>query len=176
MGLSLLGVVMLSGSLSFREIAAAQEGLWYVALQPVGFAVFLIAAVAESRRIPFDLPEAENELVAGFHTEYSSMKFALFFLGEYVGTLLLCCIITLVYLGGWNGPLLPGPVWFFLKVGFLLFFWIWIRASYPRLRYDHLMELGWKVLLPLAVLNLVATALLVLALPGLVPAAGPVGR
>src|SRR5690606_3714616 len=128
---------------------------------------FLISAVAESRRTPFDLPEAENEIVAGFHTEYSSMKFALFFLGEYIGVLMLSAVIAILYLGGWHGPGPEwlGPLWLILKIVALLFFFIWIRATYPRFRYDHLMELGWKVLIPLAILNLVISILIVLLVP-----------
>jgi NADH-quinone oxidoreductase subunit H len=169
MSMSLLGVVMMSGSLNFREIVEAQRPWWFIVLQPLGFVIFLISVIAESRRTPFDLPEAENELVAGFHTEYSSMKFALFFLGEYMGVVLLSGVVAAAYLGGYNGPLLPGPVWMLLKIAALFFFFIWIRATYPRFRYDHLMELGWKWLIPLAVLNLVITAVICLAFPDLVP-------
>lgn len=172
MSLALVGVVLAAGTFSLREIVCAQSGLWFIVIQPVGFSVFLIAAVAESRRTPFDLPEAENEIVAGFHTEYSSMKFALFFLGEYVSIMLLSCIIAVVYLGGWHGPWLPPPLWMLIKVGALVFFFIWIRATFPRLRYDHLMELGWKWLLPLAIANVVITAALLLAFPKLVQGAG----
>ena len=167
MALSLLAVVLMAGSFQFTEIARAQSPAWFIFLQPIGFFVFLTAMVAESRRTPFDLPEAENELVAGFHTEYSSMKFALFFLGEYTGIALLSFIISTAYLGGWSGPFAPGPWWLFLKVAFFIFFFIWIRATYPRLRYDHLMQLGWRYLLPLSILNLLLTAVLCLAFPSI---------
>jgi len=169
MALSLLAVVLMAGSFNLRDIVQAQQPLWFIVLQPIGFIVFLVSIVAESRRTPFDLPEAENEIVAGFHTEYSSMKFALFFLGEYVGIMLLSFILAICYLGGWAGPVQAGPWWLFLKVAFLVFFFIWIRATYPRLRYDHLMELGWRYLIPLAMLNLIITAILTLAFPSLVP-------
>ncbi len=169
MAMSLLGVVLMAGSFQLSQIAQAQSGIWYAFLQPIGFLVFLTAMVAESRRTPFDIPEAENEIVAGFHTEYSSMKFALFFLGEYMGIVLLSFIISIAYLGAWSGPFASGPWWLFLKVAFFVFFFIWIRATLPRLRYDHLMELGWKYLLPLSILNLLLTALLCLAFPSLAP-------
>lgn len=175
MSLSLLAVVVLTGTLNLNGIVLGQENMWFLVLQPLGFLIFLISAVAESRRTPFDLPEAENEIVAGFHTEYSSMKFALFFLGEYIGVLMLSAIIAILYLGGWQGPGPEwlGPLWLILKVVALLFFFIWIRATYPRFRYDHLMELGWKVLIPLSILNFIVTVLMVLLFPGL---GGGVGR
>lgn len=218
MGLALLAVVMLTGSFNMGEIVRQQSTVWNIVLQPVGFVVFLIAIVAESRRTPFDLPEAENELVAGFHTEYSSMKFAMFFLGEYIGVLLLSGITATVYLGGWMGPnmpmwsllallaltvqvwewtrttypsmprpspvaivlaglaavlflfvspfAVPGVVWVLAKMLALVFFFIWIRATYPRFRYDHLMDIGWKFLMPVALLNVVVTAFLALAFAG----------
>jgi NADH-quinone oxidoreductase subunit H len=167
MSLSALAVVVMAGTLNLNDIVKAQGPLWFLALQPLGFLIFLISAVAESRRTPFDLPEAENEIVAGFHTEYSSMKFALFFLGEYIGVLMLSAVIAILYLGGWHGPGPEwlGPLWLILKIVALLFFFIWIRATYPRFRYDHLMELGWKVLIPLAILNLVISILIVLLVP-----------
>jgi NADH-quinone oxidoreductase subunit H len=167
MSMSLLAVVAMAGTMNLNDIVKAQGPLWFLALQPLGFFIFLISAVAESRRTPFDLPEAENELVAGFHTEYSSMKFALFFLGEYIGVLMLSAIIAILYLGGWQGPGPEwlGPLWLILKVVALLFFFIWIRATYPRFRYDHLMELGWKVLIPLSLLNLVITIIIILVAP-----------
>lgn len=172
MSMSVLAVVILAGSLNFNTIADAQRGIWFIFLQPLGFIIFLISIIAESRRTPFDLPEAENELVAGFHTEYSSMKFALFFLGEYIGVLLLSAVLAILYLGGWRGPSvdtypLLGPLYLVLKIVFLVFVFIWIRATYPRYRYDHLMELGWKYMIPLSILNLVLTAVLVLAWPAL---------
>lgn len=167
MSLSALAVVVMAGTLNLNDIVKAQGPLWFLALQPLGFLIFLISAVAESRRTPFDLPEAENEIVAGFHTEYSSMKFALFFLGEYIGVLMLSAVISILYLGGWQGPGPEwlGPFWLLLKIVFLLFFFIWIRATYPRFRYDHLMELGWKVLIPLSIVNLVISILIVLLVP-----------
>jgi len=159
MGLSLLGVLMLAGSLRLTDIVAAQERLWFILLQPLGFVIYFISAVAESSRVPFDLPEAETELVSGYSTEYSGMRFAMFMMAEYIHMITASSLVTLLYLGGWNGPdFLPPVVWFLLKLGFLLFVFIWMRASLPRLRYDRLMDFGWKVMLPLAVLNLVATA------------------
>lgn len=169
MSMALLAAVMMAGTLNFQEIVEAQRPFWFILLQPLGFVIFVISAIAESRRTPFDLPEAENELVAGFHTEYSSMKFALFFLGEYMAVILLSAIIAAVYLGGYQGPFLPGPIWMILKIGALFFFFVWIRATFPRFRYDHLMEIGWKWLIHLAVLNLVITAVLCLTFPNLVP-------
>lgn len=167
MSISLLAVVVMAGTFNLNDVVKSQGPLWFLALQPLGFLVFLISAVAESRRTPFDLPEAENEIVAGFHTEYSSMKFALFFLGEYIGVLMLSAVISILYLGGWHGPGPEwlGPLWLILKVVALLFFFIWIRATYPRFRYDHLMELGWKVLVPLALVNLIITIIIVLVAP-----------
>jgi NADH-quinone oxidoreductase subunit H len=162
MGLSTIGVLLLAGSLSLVDIVRAQERVWYVALQPVAFVVFMITALAETNRAPFDLPEAEAELVAGFHTEYSSMKFGLFFLGEFANVLSICCIATTLFLGGWNGPWLPDSfkfVWFFFKLGALVFFFIWVRWTFPRLRYDQLMDLGWKWLLPISIANILVTAL-----------------
>jgi NADH-quinone oxidoreductase subunit H len=172
MSMSVLAVVMMAGTLNLNDIVKSQNNIWFVILQPLGFVVFLVSIIAESRRTPFDLPEAENELVAGFHTEYSSMKFALFFLGEYIGILMLSAVLSILYLGGWHGPGPDGPWWLFIKIFILLFFFIWIRATYPRFRYDHLMELGWKYLIPLSVLNLIITAVIVLAKPDLVPVAG----
>ena len=171
MGLSTIGVLLLAGSLSLVDIVQAQSGFhhlgpvpvprWFLFTQPVAFATFMITAFAETNRAPFDLPEAEAELVAGFHTEYSSMKFGLFFLGEFANVITICSIAVTLFLGGWNGPWLPTPlkfVWFFAKLGVLLFFFIWVRWTYPRLRYDQLMHFGWKVLLPIALANIVATA------------------
>ncbi len=171
-GLALAAVIMLAGSLSLREIVLSQSGRWfgfiprwYVFLQPLGFFIYMAAGVAETNRAPFDFPEAEQELVAGYHTEYSSMSFALFFLAEYVNMVTVSAVATSLYLGGWLGPLLPDWldwVWFVRK-GFLLrFFYVWMRWTLPRYRYDQLMEFGWKWLLPAAVLNLLATAALVL--------------
>ena len=161
MGLSTIGVLILAGSLSLVDIVHAQERVWFVVFQPVAFIIFMITALAETNRAPFDLPEAEAELVAGFHTEYSSMKFGLFFLGEFANVITICSIAVSLFLGGWNGPWLPDSLkfmWFFAKLGVLLFFFIWVRWTYPRLRYDQLMHFGWKVLLPLALANIVVTS------------------
>jgi NADH-quinone oxidoreductase subunit H len=171
-GLSLASVVMLAGSLSMHNIVDAQAGYWfgfipkwYIFLQPVGFFIFMTAAVAETNRAPFDFPEAEQELVAGYHTEYSSMTFALFFMAEYIAMATMSAVAVNLYLGGWHGPFLPdwlGWVWFLAKVFVLLFFYIWMRWTLPRYRYDHLMEFGWKWLLPAATINLLVTAGVVL--------------
>jgi NADH-quinone oxidoreductase subunit H len=162
LGLSIIGVIMLSGSLSLVEIVDAQrDSVWYVLFQPLGFLVFLIAAVAETNRAPFDLPEAESELVAGYHTEYGGMKFAMFFLAEYVNMIVISALGSTLFLGGFAGPFLWGPIWLILKIAALLFLFIWLRATLPRLRYDQLMQLGWKVLLPLATANLAITAVIV---------------
>ncbi|MFT4995460.1 MAG: NADH-quinone oxidoreductase subunit H [Paraglaciecola sp.] len=160
MGVSLLGVVILSGSFKLSDIVRAQQDLWYIVPQFLGFVVFFIAGVAESHRLPFDLPEAETELAAGFHTEYSGIKFALFFLGEYLGMMLISMMITTLFLGGWLGPWLPPFVWFVLKTMSLICFFILLRASLPRPRFDQLLEFGWKWMLPLALLNLVGTAVI----------------
>ena len=170
-GLSFAAVILLAGSLSLREIVDGQQGYWfgfipkwYIVLQPFGFLIFLTAGVAETNRAPFDFPEAEQELVAGYHTEYSSMSFALFFLAEYVNMVTVSAVATDLFLGGWHGPFLPeslGWIWFLIKVFALLFFYIWMRWTLPRYRYDQLMEFGWKWLLPAAVLNLLVTAFIV---------------
>jgi NADH-quinone oxidoreductase subunit H len=162
MGLSVIGVIMLSQSLSLVDIVDAQrDTAWYILFQPLGFAIFLIAAVAETNRAPFDLPEAESELVAGYHTEYAGLKFAMFFLAEYINMIIISALGATLFLGGFSGPWLPGVVWLAIKIAALLFLFIWLRATLPRLRYDRLMKLGWKVLLPLATLNLVVTAIVV---------------
>ncbi|GAB1535903.1 NADH-quinone oxidoreductase subunit NuoH [Geovibrio sp. ADMFC3] len=161
MGLALVAPVLLAGSLSLREITLAQTGMWFVVPQIVAFVVYVIAAVAETNRAPFDLAEAETEIVAGFHVEYSSMKFALFFLGEYANMYLVSTIATVMFLGGWNGPFLPPLVWFVIKVLFIMFIFLWLRATLPRLRFDQLMSLGWKVLIPIALANLMITAIVV---------------
>ncbi|MEJ2386105.1 MAG: NADH-quinone oxidoreductase subunit H, partial [Chromatiaceae bacterium] len=166
MGLALMGVVILAGSFDLRQIVIAQQGLWYAVLQPVGMILFFVAGVAGIHRLPFDLPEAENELVAGFHTEYSSMKFGMFFVGEYVGMVLLASMVTVLYLGGWDGPLLPPILWFLLKMGSILVLLVLLRAALPRPRYDQLMAMGWKIMLPLSLLNLMATGGALLAIKG----------
>ncbi len=162
LGLSLVPVVMLAGSFSLTEIVDAQSRIWFIFVQPVSFAIFVIAAMAESKRIPFDLPEAENELGAGFHTEYSGMRFGLFFLGEYVHIQVLGALVAVFFLGGWRGPLLPPVVWLLLKIFFVAAIMIWIRGTLPRLRYDQLMALGWKVLIPASLINIVFTGVFIL--------------
>lgn len=165
MSLSLIGVLILAGTTSLDGIVNAQARWWFVFPQFVGCVVFIITAVAETNRVPFDLVEAETELVAGFHTEYSGLRFGLFFIAEYVNMLTISCIAALLFFGGWNAPfgltMIPGVVWFILKVACFIFFYIWLRATLPRLRYDRLMAFGWKVLLPVATLNLVVTAIIV---------------
>lgn len=163
MGLSVMGVVLIAGSFNLRNIVAAQRHLWFCVPQFVGFVVFLIAGVAETRRLPFDLPEAESELVAGFHSEYSGMKFGLFFVGEYLGIILISAMITTLFFGGWLGPGLPALLWFLLKTFAFICLFILLRASLPRPRYDQLMAYGWKLLLPLSLINLVVTAAVVIA-------------
>jgi len=166
MGLSLLGVVMTAGSFGLSDIVAAQSRVWFIIPQFLGCIVFLMAGIAETHRMPFDLPEGENELGAGFHTEYSGMKFGMFFLAEYAAVALISALITTLYLGGWHGPFLPPVFWFVLKTGFLICFFILLRAGLPRPRYDQLMALGWKILLPVSLLNVLATgALLLLSAP-----------
>jgi len=159
MGLSVLGVVILAGSFQLGAIVEAQRSLWFCITQPLGLIIFLIATIAESRRIPFDLPEADSELVNGYHTEYSSMKFGLFYLGEYLDVVLVGCMVTVLFLGGWRGPWLPPLLWFALKVGVIIIVFIWVRSVLPRFRFDQLMNFGWKVLLPLSLLNIVVTGL-----------------
>lgn len=162
MGLSVMGVVMLTGSFNVRDIVTAQADGWYVIPQFVGMVVFLIAGIAESHRTPFDLPEAEHELTAGFHTEYSGMKFGMFFIGEYMSVILVSAMTVVLFLGGWHGPWLPPLVWFLLKTSILVCFFILIRGALPRPRYDQLMAFGWKVMLPVSLLNLVITAAIIL--------------
>ena len=177
LGLSLIGVLILSGSLSLREIVDAQAGSWWHIIprwnifqgQIVAFFIYLTSAYAETNRIPFDLPEAETELVAGYHTEYSAMKFAMFFMAEYANMITVACLATLLFLGGWHGPIFGPPLlqavlpvfWFVAKVVAFLFIYIWVRGTLPRFRYDQLMAFGWKFLLPLAIANLIVTALFV---------------
>jgi len=162
MGLSLVGVVMLAGTFDLSAIVAAQKRVWFIIPQFAGFVVFLMGGVAETRRLPFDLPEAEAELVAGYHTEYSSLKFGMFFVGEYMGVTLVSAFITVLFFGGWSGPFLPGVVWFFIKTFAFVCLFVLLRAALPRLRYDQLMGLAWKVLLPLTLANLLATAAVLL--------------
>ena len=181
MGLAVVGTLMIAGTLSLRGIVDGQSGTWVIGtfntylprwnifVQPVGFFVYLTAAVAETNRIPFDLPEGESELVGGYHTEYSSLKFAMFFMAEYSNMVTVSCLATLLFFGGWHGPLFgPGwlrmllPIfWFCLKVFCFLFFYIWMRGTLPRFRYDQLMSFGWKFLLPLGLLNVLATSFVV---------------
>ncbi len=163
MGLSLMGVVMIAGSFNLREIVEAQRGLWFVVPQFAGFVVFFIAGIAETHRLPFDLPEAESELVAGYHSEYSGMKFGMFFVGEYLGITLISALTVSLFFGGWLGPVLPPLVWFVVKTFIFICCFILLRASLPRPRYDQLMSFGWKVMLPLSLLNLMVTGAFVLA-------------
>ena len=160
LGLSLIGVVMLTESLSLVDVVNAQSKLWNIILQPLGFFIYATSAIAEVNRCPFDLPEAESELVAGYHTEYSSMKFAMFFMAEYANMITVSAIAVTFFLGGWHGPFLPPVVWFMLKLACCLFFFIWIRSTFPRLRYDQLMNFGWKFLLPLSLFNILITGLI----------------
>jgi NADH-quinone oxidoreductase subunit H len=164
LALSLIGVLMIAESLSLVNIVEAQDKFfnWFIFRQPLGFLLYLVCAVAETNRTPFDLPEAENELVAGFYTEYSSMKFAMFFLGEYGSMINVGAVATTLFLGGWHGPFLPPVVWFLIKLCAFLFFFVWIRATLPRFRYDQLMNFGWKVLLPLALLNILVTGVVMI--------------
>jgi len=177
LGLSLIGVLILSGSLSLREIVNSQAGTYWGWLprwnifrgQIVAFFIYLTAAFAETNRVPFDLPEAETELVAGYHTEYSALKFAMFFMAEYANMVTVAFLATILFLGGWHGPLFGPPwvqgllpvFWFLLKAFFFIFLYIWIRGTLPRFRYDQLMAFGWKVLLPIAIANLLVTSLMV---------------
>jgi len=162
MGLSVMGVVMLAGSFNLREIVEAQRRMWFVVPQFVGFVVFFIAGIAETHRLPFDLPEAESELVAGYHSEYSGMKFGMFFVGEYLGITLISALTVALFFGGWMGPLLPPLAWFLIKTFLFICFFILLRAALPRPRYDQLMSFGWKVMLPLSLLNLVVTGAAIL--------------
>jgi NADH-quinone oxidoreductase subunit H len=167
LGLTVVAIVLMTGSLSTVAIVDAQKTFWFAVTQPIAFLIFVIAMLAETNRAPFDLPEAEAELVAGYHTEYSSMKFAIFFMGEYMNMMTISAVCATLFLGGWRGlfplPFLPawvaGVIWIVAKVTLLMFFFLWVRWTFPRLRYDQLMAFGWKVLLPLALLNVVVTAL-----------------
>lgn len=164
--MSFVGVLIIAGTTSLDGIVHAQASWWFFIPQIVGFIVYVIAAVAETNRVPFDLVEAETELVAGFHTEYSGLRFGLFFIAEYVNMLTVSCVATLLFLGGWNAPfgilpMVPAIVWFIVKVAAFMFFYMWLRATLPRFRYDRLMSFGWKVLLPVATLNLIGTAIVI---------------
>ena len=165
LGLSVVGVLMLSQTFSLVEIVNQQTGSilnWYFFRQPVGFLMFIICAIAESNRIPFDLPEAESELVAGYHTEYSGMRFALFFLGEYAHMLIVSMFASTLFFGGWSGPFLPPIVWFVIKTWAFMFLYVWLRGTLPRFRYDQLMRFGWLVLFPIALANVIVTAVVML--------------
>jgi NADH-quinone oxidoreductase subunit H len=163
MGLSLMGVVMMTGSFKMSDIVLAQSDIWFIVKQPLGAIIFFIAGIAETHRLPFDIPEAESELIAGYHAEYSGMKFGMFFIGEYLGITLISAMMTTLFFGGYLGPsFLPPWAWFFLKTFAFIAFFILLRASLPRPRYDQLMELGWKVLLPLVLLNILVTGAILL--------------
>jgi NADH-quinone oxidoreductase subunit H len=161
MGLSLMGVVLLAGSFDLRRIVDAQAEGWFVIPQALGFLVFLTAGLAETHRAPFDIPEADAELVAGYHTEYSGMKFGMFFVGEYLGVALISSMIVVLFLGGWQGPWLPPLVWFALKTGVCICLFFLLRATFPRPRFDQFLSFGWKVLLPAALVNLLLTGVVV---------------
>lgn len=166
LGMAMLGPILLAGSMSLLDIVNAQQHLWYIVLQPVGALIYMVATIAEINRAPFDMPEAEQELTAGYHVEYSGMKFALFFMAEYIKMIAISMIGASLFLGGFQGPFLNtfpwlGPIYLFIKVVILLFGLIWIRATFPRIRYDRLMSFGWKILFPLSVVNLLVTAVVV---------------
>jgi NADH-quinone oxidoreductase subunit H len=166
MSMSVIGVLILAGSTSLSTIVSSQARVWFIVPQIVGFIIYIITAVAETNRAPFDLVEAETELVGGFHTEYSGLRFGLFFIAEYLNMITVSCLATLLFLGGWNPLFGPsnawlGLLWFIVKAGLFLFFYIWLRSTLPRLRYDRLMDFGWKVLLPVATLNLIVTAVVI---------------
>jgi NADH-quinone oxidoreductase subunit H len=172
MSMSVIGVLILTGSTALADIVNAQQRVWFIIPQIIGFVIYVITAVAETNRAPFDLVEAETELVGGFHTEYSGLRFGLFFIAEYLNMITVSCLATLLFLGGWNSPIpglpstgLMGLVWFLIKAGLFLFFYIWLRSTLPRFRYDRLMDFGWKVLFPVATLNLVITAVVVALMP-----------
>src|SRR5581483_3687407 len=164
LGLAIVGVVIVGGTLSLGQLVALQAGsIWFIVLQPLGFILFLIAAVAETNRAPFDLPEADTELVAGYHTEYSGFRFAMYFMAEYVSVITASALAATLFLGGWTFPILPGPHWLLIKMLLFLFLFVWLRATLPRLRYDQLMRLCWSVLLPLGLANVAVTAIAVAA-------------
>lgn len=161
LGLIVIGTIILSGSLRLTEIVEAQRDVWFIVYQPFAFLLYIVAALAEINRTPFDMPESESELACGFNIEYSSMKFALFMIAEYIHLVTVAALTTTLFLGGWLGPVLPGPVWFILKTLLIIFIFIWVRGTFPRLRYDHIMKFGWKFLFPAALANVVITALIV---------------
>jgi len=161
LGLTVIGAVILAGSLRLTDIVEAQRNVWFIVYQPFAFILYIVAGLAEVNRTPFDMPESESELACGYNIEYSSMKFALFFMAEYAHIVVVAAVAATLFLGGWMGPFLPGPVWFFIKTFAIIFFFIWERGTFPRFRYDHIMQLGWKVLFPLALLNVVITAFVV---------------
>ena len=160
-GMSIVPILMIAGTLSLTEMVGQQASIldWYVFKNPVSFLIFWVCAVAETNRAPFDMPEAESELVAGYHTEYSSMRFSMFFVGEYANMLTASAVAATIFFGGWQGPFLPGPLWLIAKVIFFMIVFIWTRATFPRVRYDQLMDMGWKVLFPLALINVLVTGI-----------------
>jgi NADH-quinone oxidoreductase subunit H len=164
LGLAVAAVVLMAGSLSLVDIVDAQRRVWFVFTQPVAFVLFVLGAIAETNRAPFDLPEAEQELIAGFHTEYGGFKFAMFYIGEYVGIVTMGLLISTLFLGGWHGPIAPGPHWVALKTLASAFFFVWLRATLPRVRHDQLMALNWKVLVEVGFLNLMVTAAVLVVL------------
>jgi len=155
---TVMSIILMVGSFKLSDIVAAQSGYWFVLVQPLAFVLYIICATAETNRAPFDLPEAESELVAGFHTEYTGMRFALFFLAEYTNLFIAAAVATVLFLGGWHGPILPGAVWFLIKVYALVFLFMWFRWTFPRVRFDQLITFSWKILIPLAFVNLLITA------------------
>jgi len=161
LGLIVIGTVILAGSLRLTDIVEAQRHMWFIVYQPFAFLLYLVAGLAEINRTPLDMPESESELACGCNIEYSSMKFALYYMAEYVHMIVVASLVTTLFLGGWLGPFLPGPLWFFIKVCLVIFFFIWERGTFPRLRYDQIMQFGWKILFPLALANVVVTALVV---------------
>ena len=156
---STIGVVMISGSLNLSNIISAQKHIWFIIVQPVAFVIFMIAATAELNRGPFDLPEAEQELIGGYHTEYTGMRFALFFLSEYANLFSVSALGAILFLGGWQGILFPSWIWFLIKVYIFIFVFMWLRWTYPRIRVDHMMKLNWKLLIPLSIANIFVTGI-----------------
>jgi NADH-quinone oxidoreductase subunit H len=156
---TVMSVILMVGSFKLTDIVAAQSGCWFILTQPLAFILYIICGTAETNRAPFDIPEAESELVAGFHTEYSGMRFALFFLAEYTNMLIVAAVATVLFLGGWKGPFLPGVIWFLIKVYAVIFLMMWFRWTFPRVRFDQLITFAWKILIPLAFVNLLITAL-----------------